>query len=80
MEFLKKNAGLIILVAAILLVVWYFFLRKKPTTESSYDSNLPILGGDSSFKATPDCPPNHIFKPCCGCVPKSDLKPTASMQ
>jgi hypothetical protein len=28
---------------------------------------------------TPDCPKNppHTFLPCCGCVPNSDLNPTA---
>lgn len=36
MEFLKKNAGLIITVIAIGFVVWYFFLRKKKSTESGY--------------------------------------------
>jgi cbb3-type cytochrome oxidase subunit 3 len=35
MEFLKKNAGLIIFVGILLIVVWYYFLRKKKA-ESSY--------------------------------------------
>lgn len=35
MEFLKKNAGLIIFVLILGFVVWYFFLRKKKS-ESSY--------------------------------------------
>lgn len=40
MEFLKKNAGLIIFVGILLIVVWYYFLRKKKA-ESGYTIAVP---------------------------------------
>lgn len=41
MEFLKKNAGLIIFVLILGLVVWYFFLRTKKA-ESGYRGVAPF--------------------------------------